>query len=164
MIHQSFFSAPSEHIAPLLLGQLITMNQYTGRILDIEAYGGDDDPASHAFKRKTPRNEIMFGPPGYIYIYMIYGMYYCFNIVTHPIDIPGSLFIRAIDCSKHGVINGPGKLCRAWGIDLRYHGQKMFDNPLCGITIDRQPVAYTTSKRIGITKDDHRQWRFKVAT
>lgn len=93
-------------------------------ITETEAYCGPNDLASHASRGKTPRTQIMFGPPGHAYIYLIYGMYYCLNIVTEKIGHPAAVLIRAvkIDGVDYKKTNGPGKVCKIFQIDKNLNG------------------------------------------
>lgn len=107
-------------------------------IVETEAYIGDHDLACHASRGRTPRTDVMFGPPGHAYVYFIYGMYFCLNVVTDPEGIAAAVLIRALEplegIRSHWETNGPGKLCRALGItkehnrvDLR--GERLFIEP-----------------------------------
>lgn len=141
------------------LVHVIGKNRVSGKIVEVEAYGGEGDEACHSLGgRKTARNKLLFGKGGFIYIYLIYGMYYCFNVVVSKENIPGAVFIRAVEPvegvdlmvrnrglknlnSKNIVIltNGPGKLCQAMGFDKSCYGVD-----LCGDRIfinDAKPVT-----------------------
>lgn len=117
-----------ELLGKRLVHRLPSGKRLSGRIVETEAYLGTDDPAAHSFGgRRTPRTEVMFGNPGLSYVYFIYGMYFCFNVVTTARDIPEAVLVRALDplegvdqmqnphshTSVHQLCNGPGKLCRA---------------------------------------------------
>ena len=93
-----------------------------GRIVEVEAYVGFHDRASHASRGRTKRTEVMFGPPGLAYVYLIYGMYHCMNVVTERADLPAAVLIRAVQ-DDTALIDGPGRVCRALEIDreLNYH-------------------------------------------
>ncbi len=118
-------------VARGLLGKYLVLRRdgvrVAGCITETEAYCGMEDKACHASKGRTPRTEVMFGPPGHWYVYLIYGMYHCLNIVTEPVDQPCAVLIRAVatvtgleDSVK---TDGPGKLCRAFGIDRDYNAE-----------------------------------------
>jgi len=111
---QSFFKRETTSVARDLLGNILVYGNYQGFIIETEAYRGLDDEASHAFKGATPRAAIMFGPPGLSYVYLIYGIYSCFNVVTEPDGSPGAVLIRGIQLiSPHpSRLEGPGKLTR----------------------------------------------------
>ena len=127
----SFFLQPTLKIAKNLLGKILArkINDkiYRYRIIETEAYCGKDDLANHAAKGKTNRNEAMFYEAGHIYVYLIYGMYYCFNIVTASLDNPEAVLIRAVEplFVTDQKTNGPGKLCRALKINKSFNKQKL---------------------------------------
>jgi DNA-3-methyladenine glycosylase len=117
-------------------------------ILEVEAYDGPLDQASHAFRGRTERTSIMFGPAGFWYIYLIYGMYWMLNIVTGPEDYPAAILIRTV-----GSYDGPGKLTKRLGIDKRFHQKRA--NKDTGLWIeDRGPLPSSfnihTTPRIGV--------------
>lgn len=120
-LQRAFFARDTIDVARDLLGknlvhQLRDGTRLRGRILETEAYLGSEDPAAHSFGgRRTPRTEPMFGDPGLSYVYFIYGIYFCFNVVTAERGVPEAVLIRAveIDPQHHTVANGPGKLCIA---------------------------------------------------
>lgn len=103
-----------------------------GRIVEVEAYGGCDDPASHAYRRETPRNAVMFGPGGVAYVYFIYGMHFCFNIVTGEEGEASAILVRALEPLEHihARTDGPARVCAALGIDRKLNG-----TPLDGETL-----------------------------
>ena len=146
-MQRRFFAEPPETVAPLLLGKLLARRTsagwLAGRIVEVEAYLGPHitetpDPAAHSFRGVTARNRVMFGAPGYAYVYFIYGMYYCVNVTCEPEGLAGCILVRALEpvlgldamahnrgmaanaaCSK--LTGGPGKLCRALGITRPEH-------------------------------------------
>lgn len=145
------------------------------RIVETEAYN-ESDAASHTYKGKTPRNSVMFGPPGHLYVYFTYGMHYCCNVVIGPEGSGAAVLLRAVEpingeqilsANRRGLrgvvlTNGPAKLCQALGIDKRLNGHDLTCPPLQLVPAS-QPVlaadiAQTT--RIGIRRDTHRLWRF----
>jgi DNA-3-methyladenine glycosylase len=168
-------------VAPRLLGCLLVREledgtRISGRIVETEAYH-QSDAASHSYKGKTPRTEIMFGPPGFAYVYFTYGMHYCVNVVTGPEGEGSAVLIRAIEpvegikrmrANRGGLettqlTNGPAKLCQALQIDKQLNGHDLHTLPLqlrVQPPIDASEIVTTT--RIGITKDAHRPWRFYV--
>lgn len=130
-------------------------------IVEVEAYT-EDDPACHASKGKTNRCRVMFGPPGRAYVYFIYGMYFCLNVVTEPEERPGAVLIRALGAPG---TNGPGKLCREWQIDGRHNEANLLTSksdlwiePGDMLNIDNIEV----SPRIGISSAQERLWRFYI--
>jgi len=160
-------------VAKDLLGQILVRRfedgrVFSGAIVEVEAYTADD-PACHAFGGKKQRCEVMFGPPGFAYVYFIYGIYHCLNVVTESDGIAGAVLIRAIDDGALGrnqsKTDGPGKLCRYLEIDRTLNGIPLFDakQVLCiktGRKIENKDIEVTT--RIGITKAADRLWRFHV--
>lgn len=148
-----------------------------GIITETEAYGGEDDPASHAFRGRTPRNSIMFERGGLSYIYFIYGMYHCINVSAHSkTEKAGAVLIRSIlpiegtekmmvpGNLKYtgGLANGPGKLTRALHIDRSHNGLDMTDCA-CSLHIEngKTPKRILAAPRIGISVGTEVRWRFK---
>jgi DNA-3-methyladenine glycosylase len=139
-ISAPWLARPSPEVAPDLLGctlvrQFPNGTTLRGMIVETEAYA-PGDPACHAYRRKTPRNAVMFGPAGMSYVYLIYGMYYCLNVVTALDQVPSAVLIRALQLTSipdwvspqqakkpHLIAAGPGKLCRALQIDLTLTAQ-----------------------------------------
>jgi DNA-3-methyladenine glycosylase len=160
----SFFERDTVQVARDLLGTLLCRRLEDGTILhgailEAEAYT-HDDPACHAFRGKTSRCEVMFGPGGYAYVYFIYGMYFCLNVVTEEDGIAGAVLIRAVDTPGG---NGPGKLCRQWGIDRLQNGVNLMDSqsPVWlakGTRLANKEVEITT--RIGLSVAKEQLWRF----
>jgi DNA-3-methyladenine glycosylase len=117
---RAYFNRPTLMVARSLIGKYLVRSldgrEVAGRIIEVEAYVGPGDKACHASKGKTRRTEVMFGPGGIAYVYLIYGMYHCLNVVTEREEFPAAVLIRAIEID--GVlIDGPGRLCRALQID-----------------------------------------------
>lgn len=137
---RSFFARDTHVVARELLGKVLVRHvdkqNLAGRIVEVEAYVGEDDLACHAARGRTPRTEIMFGEAGRAYIYLIYGMYHCFNIVTEEKDVPAAVLIRALEPVTgmeymamqrktekiHHLTSGPGKLCQALNITRVFNG------------------------------------------
>ena len=149
-----------------------------GRIVEVEAYRGLDDPASHAFRGPTPRNAPMFGEPGHAYIYFTYGNHYCLNITTQKMGTPGAVLIRAMQPREglremsrlrpkvlgSNLTNGPGKLTKALGIDKSLNEADMTKRgELFVIESDETTIDLARSARIGISQGKDRLWRFYVA-
>ncbi len=153
-----FFERHSTEVAPDLLNKLFVFDGVAARIVEVEAYSSDD-PASHTFRGRTKRNDVMFGPAGHLYVYFIYGMHYCVNIVTGPEGDGQAVLLRAVivDGVDPRLTNGPGKLCRYLGIDFAASGS------LADVRDDKVPPPATplVGPRIGITKaaDWPRRWR-----
>ncbi len=120
VLPQQYFSRPTVQVARSLVGKYLVRSldgrEIAGRIIEVEAYVGPEDKACHASKGRTKRTDVLFGPPGQSYVYLIYGMYHCLNVVTEREEFPAAVLIRAIEVD--GVlIDGPGRLCRALQID-----------------------------------------------
>ena len=177
-----FYERDTVVVARALLGQrlvrVLNGQRLSGLICETEAYGGADDPASHAYRR-TPRSAIMFGPPGMAYVYFIYGMHHCLNAVTACDGHPGAVLIRgifpaegieAMRGQRPGVADGhladgPGKLCQALGITLALNGVDLTDNSELFITTGEQVAEreIIATPRIGVRGDEEtrtRPWRF----
>jgi DNA-3-methyladenine glycosylase len=156
-VPRRFFERSSTEVAPDLLNKLFVVGQTAGRIIEVEAYT-QDDPASHTFRGRTKRNEVMFGPAGHLYVYFVYGMYYCVNIVTGREGDGQAVLLRGviIDGVDPRLTNGPGKLCRHLGIDMATSGTR------ANIVDDGVPPPATplVTARVGITKaaDWPRRW------
>jgi DNA-3-methyladenine glycosylase len=120
ILPRAYFSRPTLTVARSLLGKYLIRENgrgaVAGRIIEVEAYVGPHDRACHASKGRTPRTDVMFGPPGVAYVYLVYGMYCCLNVVTERIDFPAAVLVRAIEVDG-ALIDGPGRLCRALEID-----------------------------------------------
>jgi len=182
LLTEGFFARTTVDVARDLLGAIVSVRgtdglTVAGRIVETEAYGGSEDPASHAARGVTPRSQIMFGPAGRIYIYLIYGMYHCLNFVTESEGVPGAVLIRALEPvtgqlimarrrhleRKHyrprDLCGGPGKLCQSLALDLTWNGIPVADDSRSGlpevaprITVAAAPgsVVWQATPRIGI--------------
>ncbi len=119
---RSYFSRPTIEVARSLIGKyLVRENEQglvAGRIVEVEAYVGPEDKACHASKGRTARTEVLFGPPGHAYVYLCYGMHEMLNVVTEQEGFPAAILLRAVECDGM-LIDGPGRLTRAFGIDRR---------------------------------------------
>lgn len=117
---RAFFVRPTVQVAQSLIGKYLVRESergvVSGRIVEVEAYVGPEDKACHASKGRTARTDVMFGPAGVAYVYLIYGMYHCLNVVTEAEDFPAAVLIRAIEIDGR-LIDGPGRLCREFNID-----------------------------------------------
>ena len=173
-IPRGFYSHDTLKVARDLLGCFL-VREHRGKIIramitETEAYHGEDDLACHASKGKTPRTEVMYGEPGRAYIYMIYGMYFCLNIVTEKKDFPAAVLVRAVkingvDCEK---TNGPGKLCKFLKIDRKLNkwdlakGERLWLERPAKNTAQQDIVE---GRRIGIDYAQHCReylWRFSL--
>jgi DNA-3-methyladenine glycosylase len=166
ILDRSFYERPTVAVARDLLGKVLVHEKAAGRIVEVEAYLGLDDRAAHAFRGLTPRTKVLFGPPGHAYVYLIYGMYECLNLVTEPEGLPGCVLIRALEplAGIERPASGPGKLTMALGIDRRHNGADVTRGPL---TVRRLPseaaVEIIVTPRIGIRQDVDRPLRFLIA-
>lgn len=135
-ITSDFFNRNTEQVAKELLGTYLihTHNhvQKIGKIVEVEAYLGEHDLACHTSKGFTPRTQTMYGPPGHAYVYMIYGMYHCFNVVTEPEGHGSAVLIRALEPTENidQRTQGPGLLCKAMGIDKSLNGVDLLGESL----------------------------------
>jgi DNA-3-methyladenine glycosylase len=128
-LSESFYARPALTVARDLLGTHLVLEEGSqrrvGRIVETEAYIGEHDLACHAAKGLTPRTEVMFGPPGRAYVYLIYGMHHCFNVVTDAAGVGAAVLVRAVEPVEGfppGTrMNGPGRLCKAFGITLAHN-------------------------------------------
>ena len=140
----------------------------TARIVETEAYHGFDDRASHAFRGPTARSAIMFGPPGHAYIYLIYGMWFCLNVVTGPERFPSAVLIRAAEVegadARAGA--GPGKLCQALHLDKRQNGADLVAGTRLWLEDDGHvPARIATGPRVNVAyagDSAARPWRFWI--
>lgn len=172
-LKRSFYERDTLLVARELLGLKLVFvqgGQRTAlRIVETEAYQGPEDLASHSARgHRSPRNEVMFGPPGFAYVYFIYGVWYCLNVVTREQGVPHAVLLRALEPAEdlEGKTNGPGLLCRTLGLDLRHNGLDLTGDTLF---IERPGARefveprVVTSPRIGIgDKGEFTQvaWRF----
>lgn len=166
---RSFYDRSTELVARELIGKVLVKQsaggRASGRIVETEAYTGSTDPASHAYRRPTARNRVMFGPAGFLYVYLSYGMHVCCNVVTESDGIAGAVLIRALEpidgielmLTRRGprpvrdLCNGPGKLCRALDIDLGDYGADLEQSPVRLEDDGFVPQQLAVSGRIGIT-------------
>jgi len=171
----------AEQVAPLLLGCELVRTFDDGRtvrvkIVETEAYH-QNDAASHSYRGRTPRTEVMFGASGYAYVYFTYGMYYCFNIVTGVEGEGSAVLVRAVEpldgagileenrAGKHGVdlTNGPAKLCQALAVDKSLLSHNLRKSPLQLYIRSPLPASdIVATTRIGISRDVDRLWRFYI--
>ena len=137
-----------------------------GRIVETEAYQGPEDRAAHSARGRTPRNAVMFGAPGHAYVYLIYGIWHCVNVVTRDAGIPHAVLVRAVEPLQHieAKTQGPGLLCRAMGIDLAVNGIDLLGDRLWLEAETQAPTSViNSSPRIGVDYAGEwaeRAWRF----
>ena len=163
MLPRTFYDRDTVTVARELLGKHLVLRsggvERVGRIVETEAYLGPHDLAAHSARGRTARTEVMFGPPGYAYVYLIYGMHWCMNVVTQAEGHASAVLLRALEPvhNLEGRSQGPGLLCRAMGIDKRLQGHDLCsaefhiaepDGPPPRISIVRRP-------RIGVDYAGH---------
>lgn len=154
---RSFYDRDTERVAQELLGKyLVRVTDGVtriGRIVETEAYLGPHDRAAHSARGRTARNAVMFGPPGHAYVYFIYGMHYCFNVVTEAEGHASAVLIRALEpvANLTGPTNGPGRLCRALGIDRSLNGHDLLsDDFYIANPPNQRNIAVVKRPRIGV--------------
>ena len=170
-VQAKFYARPTEAVARGLLGQILVSDvggrrrQTAGRIVEVEAYIGPQDPACHAYgHRRTPRTEPLYGPPGTAYVYFTYGMHWCLNAVTELPDYPAAVLIRALEPiaglatmrrrrGKEPLCSGPARLCEALGVTGKLNGVSL-QHGLLRIVEGKKPKPgdIVTGPRIGITQ------------
>jgi DNA-3-methyladenine glycosylase len=158
-LSQRFYQRHVVEVAKDLLGKTLVFKEFKGIITETEAYRGAEDEASHACRGITSRSEIMFGDPGYSYVYLIYGMYHCLNVVTEKKGQPSAVLIRGLQL-PHIHLDGPGKICKYLNITKTHNGIHLISNPDFYLTQGIIPVAYKATPRIGIKKATDKLWRF----
>ncbi|MBK5223411.1 MAG: DNA-3-methyladenine glycosylase [Acidimicrobiia bacterium] len=181
LVQRSWLARPSTEVAPELLGKVLQVGERSGRIVEVEAYAGEVDPGSHAYRGRTLRTATMFGPAGHLYVYFTYGMHWCANVVCGDDGTASAVLLRALSPlsglaemrtarpaarADRDLCSGPAKLCQALGIDGPFDGTdvvasggavQLIDD---GWTPDGEPVVTT---RIGLTHGADLPWRWFVA-
>ena len=179
IVARSFYMRPAEEVARDLLGKILVHDNLAGRIVETEAYLGLDDRAAHASRGITERTRVIFGPPGHAYVYFIYGMYECLNLVAEPEGQPGCVLIRALEpLSGLGIMHqrrprarriedlasGPGKLTQAMDITRRHYGADVTRGRLTVRALKAAaPIEVVATPRIGITHCPEWPLRFVIA-
>ena len=179
-LDRKFYLRPTLDVAYDLIGKYLVYksggNILSARLVEVEAYIGENDPACHAAVGRTERNDIMYGIGGFSYIYFIYGMYHCLNIVTEREGYPAAVLIRAVEPVKGAGVglmktrfkdrknnlltNGPGKLCKAFNLTRQHNGLDLLGERLYLEDRGFEPSEIETSERIGIKKGIDRKYRF----
>jgi DNA-3-methyladenine glycosylase len=172
MLRRSFFDRPVLKVAPDLIGATLMVNGVGGRIVEVEAYH-HTDPAAHSYRGPTPRNAVMFGPPGVAYVYRSYGIHWCLNFVCEEEGSASAVLIRALEptdglsrmrrrrgtADERLLCSGPGKLCEALGVTIRHNGLALDKTPF-ELRARKETPDIAVGARIGITKAVEKPWRF----
>jgi len=182
-LKRDFYNQPTLKVAKNLLGKYLVVRRgdklLSGKVVETEAYIGKNDPASHAYRGVTPRNKIMFGKPGFAYIYLTYGMYHCLNFVTEKDGFPAAVLIRALEPEEgidimmrnrkisdiKNLTNGPGKLCQALGLDRSLNGANLCSPMQEKIWVEdrnEKQKGIVSTSRIGINEGKDKNWRFYI--
>jgi DNA-3-methyladenine glycosylase len=172
---RDFFARSSHEVAPDLIGVTLLVDGVGGPIVEVEAYD-QDDPASHSFNGRTPRNAVMFGPAGYAYVYRSYGIHWCLNVVCAEPGRAEAALIRALQPQQgvetmrarrgmedeRALCSGPGKLCQGLAVTGAHDGLVLDEPPFEFLArTDTPPIA--TGTRIGLTRAADRPWRYGLA-
>jgi DNA-3-methyladenine glycosylase len=165
-------------VARDLLGRLLVRRMddvlLVGRIVETEAYQ-EDDPASHSYRGPTQRTEVMFGPPGRLYVYFTYGMHFCMNAVTGSVAEGSAVLLRAGEplegmetmaalrdrASSRDLCSGPARWCQAFAVDLALDGVDLVDKTVVWIERGSSPIGVVSGPRIGVSRGAERHWRFR---
>jgi DNA-3-methyladenine glycosylase len=171
-LKRAFFGRSVHEVAPDLIGATLLVDGVGGIIVEVEAYH-HTDPAAHSFRGPTPRNRVMFGPPGFSYVYRSYGIHWCVNFVCEEEGSASAVLIRALQ-PTHGIAamrrrrglhderalcSGPGKLCEALGITIK-HSELPLDAPPISLHARIEKPDIVMGVRIGITKAVELPWRY----
>jgi DNA-3-methyladenine glycosylase len=171
---RALLERPVLEVAPLLLGATLRHGPVACRITEVEAYDGSNDPGSHAFRGPTPRNSVMFGPPGHLYVYFTYGMHWCANVVCGPEGDARAVLLRAgavtegLDLARErrtsaradrDLARGPARLCQALAIGGDQNAHELTTPPLT-LLLGSPPSEVRTGPRVGLRQAADRPWRF----
>ena len=172
---RDFFARSVHDVAPEVLGCTLLVDGVGGRIVEVEAYDAED-PASHGFRGRTPRNRSMFGPPGHAYVYRSYGIHWCLNLVCDRDGSAEAVLVRALEPTaglermreRRGLAEarllcaGPGRLCQALGITGEHDGARL-DRPPFELRGPADEVAVVRGPRVGISRAAELPWRYGIA-
>ena len=183
-VPRSFYRRDASLVAPDLLNKVLVAGSRAGRIVEVEAYRGRDDPGSHAYRGQTRRNATMFGPPGHLYVYFSYGVHWCANAVCERAGIPHAVLLRAIAPvsgteemraarsrgQKHPLADrdlgrGPGRLCQALGLAREHDGADLVTGDRGVWIMDdgrRPPARPGVGTRVGLSAGADHPWRYWV--
>lgn len=170
-LSRSFFTRPTLEVAPDLLGTTLVhkteSGEIRGMVTEVEAYTGTDDPASHSFKGQTKRNQSMWLEGGHAYIFLIYGIHYCFNVTTEQRGQPGAVLVRSVALeTKQGrqIITGPGNVAKAFGLTFDQQGMDCVTSDVLFFEERKtNDLQFEATPRIGISKATDFPWRFTVS-
>ena len=174
-LKRSFFDRSVHEVAPDLIGATLLVNGIGGRIVEVEAYH-HTDPAAHSFGGQTQRNAVMFGPPGYAYVYRSYGIHWCLNFVCEEAGSASAVLIRALEpgagiaamrrrrrvADLRNLCSGPGKLCQALGVSIKHNAMALDRTPFELRARDGE-ADVVAGVRIGITKAVELPWRYGLS-
>ena len=178
VVPRGFYDRDPRAVAPELLGKVLVRGERAARIVEVEAYLGEADPGSHAFRGETPRVRVMFGPPGHLYVYFTYGMHWCANAVCGPVGTAGAVLLRAgaplegLDemfadrpaaRRQRDLCSGPAKLCQAFGLDGSFDGADVVTGDLGVVIVDDgspPPTEPGVSTRTGVNAGGEHPWRW----
>jgi DNA-3-methyladenine glycosylase len=175
-LRRSFFDRSVHEVAPELIGATLMVDGAGGVIVEVEAYH-HTDPAAHSYNGRTERNGVMFGPPGFAYVYRSYGIHWCLNFVCEAAGSASAVLIRALEPvagiaamrrrrgkdldlpDERALCSGPGKLCQALGVSIKHNGLAL-DRPPFELRARTEEPEIVTGPRIGITKAVEAPWRY----
>ncbi|MDE0453065.1 MAG: DNA-3-methyladenine glycosylase [Gammaproteobacteria bacterium] len=178
-VDRAFFCRDPREVARDLLGAMLVNGPVIGRIVETEAYLSEGDPAAHAYRGRTKRTEVLFGPPGYAYVFRT-RQHCCLNVVAEEVDVPGCVLIRAVapvagidvmrdrrrGLADTQLTNGPAKLCQAFDIDIRHYGVDLCDG--AGLHLEEGQALdvsnVVTGPRVGVGAATIAPWRYYVAS
>jgi DNA-3-methyladenine glycosylase len=176
---RDFFDRPVEEVAPDLLGRVLVHGDVALRLSEVEAYAGPLDPASHAYRGRTPRTDVMFGPPGHAYVYFTYGMHFCVNLVCGKEGTASAVLLRAGQVtaglgtararrprsSERDLARGPARLCQALGIAREQNGSDVCapGGPMAILPGEpADPSLIRNGPRTGVNGAKETPWRFWI--
>jgi DNA-3-methyladenine glycosylase len=171
-LRRAFFDRPVLAVAPELIGATLLVNGVGGTIVEVEAYH-HTDPAAHSYGGPTERNAVMFGPPGYAYVYRSYGIHWCLNFVCEAEGSASAVLIRALEptvglaamrrrrglSEPRALCSGPGKLCEALGVTIKQYGLPL-NRPPFELRARQSSPDIAVGERIGLTKAVELPWRY----
>lgn len=181
---KEFYNRDVNTVAKELLGKIFCKTEkgklMAGRIVEVEAYAGAIDKSAHSYRGKTDRNKVMFGDPGHLYVYFIYGVHYCANVVTGDSGVGDAVLLRGIEPltgleemihnraigtgkknSRLNLTNGPGKICKSFGIDKLHNGKDLLGEEVFICEGEKLvPYSIVETTRIGISKSKELKWRY----